>query len=149
MLFRSRMANYQSSKKNLFETEIDLNSIFNLSYNFDKLKLILDTLIKNQRDQEKTIQDIKDNKLTTMEKKLNELTEGGEMEENTKKENQITNNNIIRNEDFNKYALYDDKDDELLRKYQNNDKNDEVINVIIVSLFFYNIEKNFPIRIRI
>ena len=143
------MANYQSSKKNLFETEIDLNSIFNLSYNFDKLKLILDTLIKNQRDQEKTIKDIKDNKLTTMEKKLNELTEGGEMEENTKKENQITNNNIVRNEDFNKYALYDDKDDEFLRKYQNNDKNDEVINVIIVSLFFYNIEKNIPIRIRI
>ena len=143
------MANYQSSKKNLFETEIDLNSIFNLSYNFDKLKLILDTLIKNQRDQEKTIKDIKDNKLTTMEKKLNELTEGGEMEENTKKENQITNNNIIRNKDFNKYALYDDKDDEFLRKYQNNDKNDEVINVIIVSLFFYNIEKNIPIRIRI
>ena len=143
------MANYQSSKKNLFETEIDLNSIFNLSYNFDKLKLILDTLIKNQRDQEKTLKDIKDNKLTTMEKKLNELTEGGEMEENTKKENQITNNNIIRNEDFNKYALYDDKDDEFLRKYQNNDKNDEVINVIIVSLFFYNIEKNIPIRIRI
>lgn len=143
------MANYQSSKKNLFETEIDLNSIFNLSYNFDKLKLILDTLIKNQRDQEKTIKDIKDNMLTTMEKKLNELTEGGEMEENTKKENQITNNNIIRNEDFNKYALYDDKDDEFLRKYQNNDKNDEVINVIIVSLFFYNIEKNIPIRIRI
>ena len=143
------MANYQSSKKNLFETEIDLNSIFNLSYNFDKLKLILDTLIKNQRDQEKTIRDIKDNKLTTMEKKLNELTEGGEMEENTKKENQITNNNIIRNKDFNKYALYDDKDDEFLRKYQNNDKNDEVINVIIVSLFFYNIEKNIPIRIRI
>ena len=143
------MANYQSSKKNLFETEIDLNSIFNLSYNFDKLKLILDTLIKNQRDQEKTIKDIKDNKLTTMEKKLNELTEGGEMEENTKKENQITNNNIIRNEDFNKYALYDDKDDEFLRKYQNNDKNDEVINVIIVSLFFYNIERNIPIRIRI
>ena len=143
------MANYQSSKKNLFETEIDLNSIFNLSYNFDKLKLILDTLIKNQRDQEKTIRDIKDNKLTTMEKKLNELTEGGEMEENTKKENQITNNNIIRNKDFNKYALYDDKDDEFLRKYQNNDKNDKVINVIIVSLFFYNIEKNIPIRIRI
>ena len=143
------MANYQSSKKNLFETEIDLNSIFNLSYNFDKLKLILDTLIKNQRDQEKTIKDIKDNKLTTMEKKLNELTEGGEMEENTKKENQITNNNIIRNKDFNKYALYDDKDDEFLRKYQNNDKNDEVINVIIVSSFFYNIEKNIPIRIRI
>ena len=143
------MANYQSSKKNLFETEIDLNSIFNLSYNFDKLKLILDTLMKNQRDQEKTIRDIKDNKLTTMEKKLNELTEGGEMEENTKKENQITNNNIIRNKDFNKYALYDDKDDEFLRKYQNNDKNDEVINVIIVSLFFYNIEKNIPIRIRI
>ena len=71
------------------------------------------------------------------------------MEKNTKKENQITNNNIIRNEDFNKYALYDDKDDEFLRKYQNNDKNDEVINVIIVSLFFYNIEKNIPIRIRI
>ena len=143
------MANYQSSKKNLFETEIDLNSIFNLSYNFDKLKLILDTLIKNQRDQEKTIKDIKDNKLTTMEKKLNELTVGGEMEQNTKEENQISNNNGIKREEFNKYALYDDKDDEFLRKYQNNDKNDEVINVIIVSLFFYNIEKNIPIRIRI
>ena len=143
------MANYQSSKKNLFETEIDLNSIFNLSYNFDKLKLILDTLIKNQRDQEKTINDIKDNKLTTMEKKLNELTVGGEMEQNTKEENQISNNNGIKREEFNKYALYDDKDDEFLRKYQNNDKNDEVINVIIVSLFFYNIEKNIPIRIRI
>lgn len=129
------MANYQSNKKNLFETEIDLNSIFNLSYNFDKLKLILDTLIKNQRDQEKTINDIKDNKLTTMEKKLNELTVGGEMEQNTKEENQISNNNGIKREEFNKYALYDDKDDEFLRKYQNNDKNDEVINVIIVSLF--------------
>lgn len=129
------MANYQSNKKNLFETEIDLNSIFNLSYNFDKLKLILDTLIKNQRDQEKTINDIKDNKLTTMEKKLNELTAGGEMEQNIKEENQISNNNGIKREEFNKYALYDDKDDEFLRKYQNNDKNDEVINVIIVSLF--------------
>lgn len=129
------MANYQSNKKNLFETEIDLNSIFNLSYNFDKLKLILDTLIKNQRDQEKTINDIKDNKLTTMEKKLNELTVGGEMEQNSKEENQISNNNVIKREEFNKYALYDDKDDEFLRKYQNNDKNDEVINVIIVSLF--------------
>ena len=129
------MANYQSNKKNLFETEIDLNSIFNLSYNFDKLKLILDTLIKNQRAQEKTINDIKDNKLTTMEKKLNELTVGGEMEQNSKEENQISNNNVIKREEFNKYALYDDKDDEFLRKYQNNDKNDEVINVIIVSLF--------------
>lgn len=129
------MANYQSNKKNLFETEIDLNSIFNLSYNFDKLKLILDTLIKNQRAQEKTINDIKDNKLTTMEKKLNELTVGGEMEQNSKEENQISNNNGIKREEFNKYALYDDKDDEFLRKYQNNDKNDEVINVIIVSLF--------------
>lgn len=129
------MANYQSNKKNLFETEIDLNSIFNLSYNFDKLKLILDTLIKNQRAQEKTINDIKDNKLTTLEKKLNELTVGGEMEQNSKEENQISNNNAIKREEFNKYALYDDKDDEFLRKYQNNDKNDEVINVIIVSLF--------------
>lgn len=129
------MANYQSNKKNLFETEIDLNSIFNLSYNFDKLKLILDTLIKNQRAQEKTINDIKENKLTTMEKKLNELTVGGEMEQKTKEENQISNNNGIKREEFNKYALYDDKDDEFLRKYQNNDKNDEVINVIIVSLF--------------
>ena len=127
------MANYQSNKKNLFEAEIDLNSIFNLSYNFDKLKLILDTLIKNQKDQEKIINDIKDNQLTTMEKKINDITSGVDKEQITQKENQIPNSNIIKNEDYNKYALYDDKDDEFLRKYQNNDKNDEVINVIIVS----------------
>lgn len=53
------MANYQNNKKSFFETEIDLNSIFNLNYNFDLLKNIIDALIKNQKEQQKAINDIK------------------------------------------------------------------------------------------
>lgn len=53
------MANYQNNKKSFFETEIDLNSIFNLNYNFDLLKNIIDALIKNQKEQQKAINNIK------------------------------------------------------------------------------------------
>lgn len=53
------MTNYQNNKNSFFETEIDLNSIFNLNYNFDLLKNIIDALIKNQKDQQKAINDIK------------------------------------------------------------------------------------------
>ena len=53
------MANYQNNIKSFFETEIDLNSIFNLNYNFDLLKNIIDALIKNQKEQQKAINNIK------------------------------------------------------------------------------------------
>ena len=53
------MANYQNNKKSFFDTEIDLNSIFNLNYNFDLLKNIMDALIKNQKEQQKAINNIK------------------------------------------------------------------------------------------
>ena len=53
------MANYQNNKKSFFDTEIDLNSIFNLNYNFDLLKNIIDALIKNQKEQQKAINNIK------------------------------------------------------------------------------------------
>ena len=53
------MANYQNNKKSFFETEIDLNSIFNLTYDFDLLKNVIDALIKNQKEQQKAINNIK------------------------------------------------------------------------------------------
>lgn len=61
------MTNYQNNKNSFFETEIDLNSIFNLNYNFDLLKNIIDALIKNQKEQKKAINDIKND----LEKKNN------------------------------------------------------------------------------
>ena len=39
-----------SNKGSLFETELDLNKLFNMSYNFDLLKNIIEGLIKNQKN---------------------------------------------------------------------------------------------------
>jgi hypothetical protein len=43
------------------ETEIDLNSLFTLSYNFDLLKGILEALVKSQKATNQKLEDFEDN----------------------------------------------------------------------------------------
>ena len=50
-----------NNNKNIFENEVDLNSIFNLNYNFDMLKIIIGGLIKGQKDLQMQLSTIKNN----------------------------------------------------------------------------------------
>jgi hypothetical protein len=43
------------------ETEIDLNSLFTLSYNFDLLKGVIETLVKNQKASNQKLLDLEEN----------------------------------------------------------------------------------------
>jgi hypothetical protein len=43
------------------ETEIDLNSLFTLSYNFDLLKGVLEALVKSQKATNQKLEDFEDN----------------------------------------------------------------------------------------
>jgi len=42
------------------ETEINLNSLFTLNYNFDLLKNVIETLVKNQKASNQKILDLED-----------------------------------------------------------------------------------------
>lgn len=42
------------------ETEINLNSLFTLNYNFDLLKSVIETLVKNQKANNQKILDLED-----------------------------------------------------------------------------------------
>jgi hypothetical protein len=42
------------------ETEINLNSLFTLNYNFDLLKSVIETLVKNQKASNQKILDLED-----------------------------------------------------------------------------------------
>jgi len=54
-----------------FETELDLNSLFKLSYNFDQLKSLIETLMKNQKETNHRLLDIEE-ELKEKDKKINE-----------------------------------------------------------------------------
>jgi peptidoglycan hydrolase CwlO-like protein len=61
--------------------DIDLNSLFNLTYNFDLLKQTLEKILKNQKNHTELIKDLqdkikeKDKKIDEMENKVNNLDE--------------------------------------------------------------------------
>jgi hypothetical protein len=42
------------------ETEIDLNSLFTLSYNFDLLKGVIEALVKNQKANNQKLMDLEE-----------------------------------------------------------------------------------------
>ena len=94
---------------------IDLNSLFNLSYNFENLKLLLTTISKNQ--------DLFENRMKDLEKKLNENTKNIQLitlnnDFEPKKENQETNNenNLeeIQNSKLNHESNFVDLDKKVL-----------------------------------
>ncbi len=59
--------------------DIDLNSLFNLTYNFDLLKQTLEKILKNQKNHSDHIRDLndkiaeKDKKIFEIENKLSEF----------------------------------------------------------------------------
>jgi hypothetical protein len=59
--------------------DIDLNSLFNLTYNFDLLKQTLDKILKNQKNHSDHIRDLnekiaeKDKKILEIENRLGEF----------------------------------------------------------------------------
>ena len=55
-------------------TNIDLNSLFNLTYNFDLLKQTLETMLRNQKIQSQRITAL-DDKIIEKDKKISEMEE--------------------------------------------------------------------------
>ena len=70
----NRISTELTSGKIKVINDIDLNSLFNLNYNFDLLKGLIETLIKNQEllqnqiDENSTINSKKDKKIEQIEK---------------------------------------------------------------------------------
>jgi hypothetical protein len=52
--------------------DIDLNSLFNLTYNFDLLKQTLEKILKNQKNHSDHIRDLND-KISEKDKKIFEI----------------------------------------------------------------------------
>lgn len=71
-----RISTELTSEKIKIVNDIDLNALFNLNYNFDLLKGIIETLLKNQEAIQKQLDDIystnydKDKVLENMEKQI-------------------------------------------------------------------------------
>jgi len=55
-----------------FDNELDLNQLFNLSYNFDLLKGVIDALVKNQKSVNKRLADLEEQN-NQKEEKINSL----------------------------------------------------------------------------
>ncbi len=54
------MATYENLTSTPIEGEVDLNSLFNLTYNFDMLKSILENLLKQQKGTNDKLKDFED-----------------------------------------------------------------------------------------
>ena len=71
-----RISTEVTSEKIKIVTDIDLNALFNLNYNFDLLKGIIETLLKNQGALQKQLDEIyssneeKDNIIQNLEKEI-------------------------------------------------------------------------------
>ena len=57
----------------LKEIDIDINQLFSLSYTFDNLKLIMNTLIENQNIMTKKINDLENNLKEQKEQSKNQI----------------------------------------------------------------------------
>lgn len=74
-----RISTEVTSEKIKIVTDIDLNALFNLNYNFDLLKGIIETLLKNQGALQKQLDEIyssneeKDNIIQNLEKEIKSL----------------------------------------------------------------------------
>ena len=82
------LANIEQDKIKVYN-EVDLNSLFNLNYNFDLLKGVIEELLKNQQILQKRIDDM-ENTFDDKDKRIAEL----EKEVKILKENQIDKNVI-------------------------------------------------------
>ncbi len=71
-----RISTELTSEKIKIVNDIDLNALFNLNYNFDLLKGIIETLLKNQEAIQKQLDDVyssnydKDKAIENLEKQL-------------------------------------------------------------------------------
>ena len=76
-----RISTEITTEKIKIMNDIDLNALFNLNYNFDLLKGIIEQLLKNQNALQNQIDDLyglnsdKDQKIETLEKELKYLKE--------------------------------------------------------------------------
>ena len=76
-----RISTEITTEKIKIMNDIDLNALFNLNYNFDLLKGIIEQLLKNQNALQNQIDDLyginsdKDQRIDTLEKKLKLIKE--------------------------------------------------------------------------
>ena len=76
-----RISTELTSEKIKIVNDIDLNALFNLNYNFDLLKGIIETLLKNQEAIQKQLDEIyssnydKDKSIENMEKEIKTMKE--------------------------------------------------------------------------
>ena len=76
-----RISTEITSEKIKTVSDIDLNALFNLNYNFDLLKGIIETLLKNQEAIQKQLDEVyssnidKDKSIEDMEKQMKSLKE--------------------------------------------------------------------------
>ena len=84
-----------TSDKIKLVNDIDLNSLFNLNYNFDLLKGIIEKLLKNQQKLQKQIDSMKDeqkelkllkNDLNTTKEELNKINQIFQIDDNNEKD---------------------------------------------------------------
>ena len=102
---------------------VDLNSLFNLSYNFENLKLLLTTLTKNQ--------DMFENKIKDIEKRIKNNTKtidqilSGELEVNKQANLDNINNFIIEQSAKPKTQKKENINKENINEKKNRRKNSE------------------------
>lgn len=135
--FNVELNDKNSDKKQIF----DLNEIFHidLSYNFDLLKNLLSTIIKNQK--------LKDEKIIELENQLLDLRiafneESNKKSEPTKKvetkpkspsKEKEETDEVIENPEISENITFDLKPPKYLPKLEVSDKNEPIVNNIIVS----------------
>ena len=102
-----RISTEVTSEKIKIVTDIDLNALFNLNYNFDLLKGIIETLLKNQGALQKQLDEIyssneeKDNIIQNLEKEIKILKDTTVSRDNFKALSSIVdqiNNHLKQND---------------------------------------------------
>lgn len=102
-----RISTEVTSEKIKIVTDIDLNALFNLNYNFDLLKGIIETLLKNQGALQKQLDEIyssneeKDNIIQNLEKEIKILKDTTVSRDNFKALSSVVDqiNNYLKQND--------------------------------------------------
>ena len=102
-----RISTEVTSEKIKIVTDIDLNALFNLNYNFDLLKGIIETLLKNQGALQKQLDELyssneeKDNAIQNLEKEIKILKDTTVSRDNFKALSSVVDqiNNYLKQND--------------------------------------------------
>ena len=113
-----RISTEVTSEKIKIVTDIDLNALFNLNYNFDLLKGIIETLLKNQGALQKQLDEI-----------YSSNEEKGNIIQNLEKEIKILKDTTVSRDNFKALSSVVDQINNHLKQ---NDKKIDECNLIII-----------------